>query len=40
MQTVQDLSLQKHLSFEYTSFDRVVLRGYVQRLFVSFPEIA
>jgi hypothetical protein len=34
MQTVQDTSLQKHISFEYTSFDRVVLRGYIQRLFV------
>ena len=34
MQTLQNTSLQKHISFEYTSFDRVVLRGYVQRLFV------
>jgi hypothetical protein len=34
MQTLQDSSLQKHISFEYTSFDRVVLRGYVQHLFV------
>ena len=34
MQTVQDTSLQNHISFEYTSFDRVVLRGYIQRLFV------
>ena len=34
MQTVQDSSLQDHISFEYTSFDRVVLRGYIQRLFV------
>ena len=34
MHTVQDLELQKHLSFEYTSFDRVVLRGYIQKLFI------
>jgi hypothetical protein len=34
MQVVQDSSLQAHLSFEYTSFDRIVLRGYIQRLFV------
>jgi len=34
MQTVQDTSLQNHISFEYTSFDKVVLRGYIQRLFV------
>ena len=34
MQTLQDSSLQKHISFKYTSFDRVVLRGYVQHLFV------
>ncbi len=34
MQTLQDPSLQKHISFEYTSFDRVVLRGYIQHLFV------
>ena len=34
MQTVQDISLNKHLSFEYISFDRVVLRGYIQNLFV------
>ena len=34
MQTLQDSSLHNHLSFEYTSFDRVVLRGYIQRLFV------
>ena len=33
MQTVEDTSLQSHLSFEYTSFDRVVLRGYIQSLF-------
>ena len=33
MTTVQDTSLQSHLSFEYTSFDRVVLRGYIQSLF-------
>lgn len=26
--------LSTHLSFEYTSFDRVVLRGYIQGLFV------
>ena len=34
MQTVSDINLQKHISFEYTSFDRVVLRGYIQKLFV------
>jgi len=34
MQTTQDNTLEKHISFEYTSFDRVVLRGYIQRLFV------
>ena len=34
MQTIQDSSLQEHISFEYTSFDRVVLRGYIQNLFV------
>ena len=34
MQTTQDTSLAKHISFEYTSFDRVVLRGYIQGLFV------
>ncbi len=34
MHTVTDKELQKHLLFEYTSFDRVVLRGYVQKLFV------
>ena len=34
MQTVSDNKLQNHLSFEYTSFDRVVLRGYIQKLFV------
>ncbi len=27
-------TLDKHISFEYTSFDRVVLRGYIQNLFV------
>lgn len=27
-------SLDKHISFDYTSFDRVVLRGYIQNLFV------
>ena len=27
--------LDKHISFEYTSFDRVVLRGYVLGLFVA-----
>ena len=26
--------LDKHIDFEYTSFDRVVLRGYISRLFV------
>ena len=35
MQTIQDTSLQYHISFEYTSFDRVVLRGYIQNLFVA-----
>jgi len=34
MQTIHDSNLKKHILFEYTSFDRVVLRGYVQRLFV------
>ncbi len=34
MLTTQENRLEKHISFEYTSFDRVVLRGYVQRLFV------
>ncbi len=34
MQTVNNTPLKKHISFEYTSFDRVVLRGYVQQLFV------
>ena len=34
MQTIHDSNLKKHISFEYTSFDRVVLRGYVQGLFV------
>ncbi len=34
MQTIQDTYLQKHISFEYTSFDRIVLRGYIQNLFV------
>ena len=34
MQTVSDKKLQNHLAFEYTSFDRVVLRGYIQKLFV------
>jgi len=29
MQTVQDKLLQQYLLFEYTSFDRVVLRGYI-----------
>jgi len=33
MQTTQDTLLAKHISFEYTSFDRVVLRGYIQGLF-------
>lgn len=27
-------TLDKHISFEYTSFDGVVLRGYLQNLFV------
>ncbi|PWD98142.1 hypothetical protein [Marinilabilia rubra] len=34
MQTTQNTSLSKHLAYEYTSFDRVVLRGYIQGLFV------
>jgi len=34
MQTIHDSNLKKHISVEYTSFDRVVLRGYAQRLFV------
>ena len=34
MQTIHDSSLNNHISFEYTSFDRVVLRGYIQNLFV------
>ena len=34
MQTIHDSNLKNHISFEYTSFDRVVLRGYIQRLFV------
>ena len=34
MQTIQETSLAKHISFEYSSFDRVVLRGYIQGLFV------
>lgn len=33
MQTIHDSNLKTHISFEYTSFDRVVLRGYAQRLF-------
>ena len=35
MQTVKDTSLQKHILFEYTSFDRVILRGYIMGLFVT-----
>ncbi len=34
MQATEKNTMEKHISFEYTSFDRVVLRGYVQRLFV------
>ena len=34
MQILHDNLLKKHISFEYTSFDRVVLRGYIQNLFV------
>ncbi len=34
MQTNHDTSLGQHLSHEYTSFDRGVLRGYIQNLFV------
>jgi len=28
-------SLEKHLRFEYTSFDRVIFRGYIQNLFAT-----
>ena len=34
MQTTNGTSIAKHISYEYTSFDRVVLRGYIQSLFV------
>ena len=34
MQVLNDPRLEKHISFEYTIFDRVVLRGYIQHLFV------
>ncbi len=34
MQPTHGTSLEQHLSSEYTSFDRVVLRGYIQNLFV------
>ncbi len=34
MQTTQNTSLENHISYEYTSFDRVVLRGYIQNLFI------
>jgi len=34
MQIVLDTTLKKHILFEYTSFDRIVLRGYIQGLFV------
>jgi len=34
MQTATDKELKKHLLFEYTSFDRVVLRDYITGLFV------
>lgn len=34
MHTTQNTALAKHISYEYTSFDRVVLRGYIQSLFV------
>ena len=34
MQTVKDPSLLKHILFEYTSFDRIILRGYIMGLFV------
>ena len=28
-------SLEKHLKFEYTSFDRVIFRGYIQNLYAT-----
>ncbi len=28
-------TLEKHLRFEYTSFDRVIFRGYIQNLFAT-----
>jgi len=34
MQTIHDSNLKKHILFEYTGLDRVVLRGYAQGLFV------
>lgn len=34
MQTTHESTLSKHLLYEYTSFDRVVLRGYIQGLYV------
>ncbi len=34
MQATEKNTIEKHISFEYTSFDRVVLHGYVQRLLV------
>jgi hypothetical protein len=34
MHTINNTPLKDHLSYEYTSFDRVVLRGYIQGLFV------
>jgi len=34
MRTTQNTSLEDHISYEYTSFDRVVLRGYIQNLFI------
>ena len=34
MQTTHNTTLENHISYEYTSFDRIVLRGYIQNLFV------
>ena len=34
MENIFTNQLDNHINFEYTSFDRVVLRGYISRLFV------
>jgi len=34
MENTLTTSLATHINFEYSSFDRVVLRGYISRLFV------